>query len=304
MKEKYTMNLIRENGDVLFSYPLTENSVGNLLDKTAERDRSFIKNIIDGRRFDTSLISEKNDGGTILYEFSLFPSSGALLGFDCEIPYKDARRFVISGLLPGIVCAEKARTDTEDGDFSEDVYSELGEIINVVCKPFRRMLECRSVSDAVELADDIARIFGTEFDINVPQEIGAMHLPRGTDIGLFTLFSVVTAGSVRTFKPKTHASLKVREERGLLFFDVKCPAENRRNLRLEGATEEIDNLSGLYAPLTEAVRRTGVPYDVSYEGDYSAEISPVREELSVTGLKAPDLFTRFNGETKEAKEAL
>lgn len=304
MKEKYTMNLIRENGDVLFSYPLTENSVGNLLDKTAERDRSFIKNIIDGRRFDTSLISEKNDGGTILYVFSLFPSSGALLGFDCEIPYKDARRFVISGLLPGIVCAEKARTDTEDGDFSEDVYSELGEIINVVCKPFRRMLECRSVSDAVELADDIARIFGTEFDINVPQEIGAMHLPRGTDIGLFTLFSVVTAGSVRTFKPKTHASLKVREERGLLFFDVKCPAENRRNLRLEGATEEIDNLSGLYAPLTEAVRRTGVPYDVSYEGDYSAEISPVREELSVTGLKAPDLFTRFNGETKEAKEAL
>lgn len=297
MDEKYIFNLLHENGDILFSYPRREEAGGNLLGRVVERDRRFIKSIMDEKRFDMSVIAENKNGKTVIFVFSLFPSSGTLLGFECRMPYCDARVLVLSGAFRGIVCAEKADAKSENGDFSETVYSELGEIVGVALKPFRKMHECRSVNDALELADDIARVFGMEFDIDVHGRIGAMHLPRGIDIGLFTLFSVVVAGSVRTFKPRTHAVLRARLESGSLFFCAECSAESRRNLRREGATDEIASLDRLYKPLIDVVRKMGIPCDFYYEDDYRAEISPVREDVSLSGLKAPNLFTRSNEET-------
>ena len=68
--------------------------------------------------------------------------------------------------------------------------------------------------------------------------------------------------------------------------------------------KDLSNLTSLSIATITNLCNELIGKGVLSEGDYSAEISPVREELSVTGLKVPDLFTRFNEETKEAKEAL
>ncbi len=285
---RYKLIITDENGRVLFQNHHTSSFKDGIFSKRclSFSDISSLKKYWSSGNYRKAVAVREADGGKLwLLTGALFPSTRVFSGIITDIDFETAAPLIKESFKSIEIFGEINGKITRR---HEKIYEELAGAVCVA----NELFSCDTfVSDfqrfVTERIKDIAHFACSNAEINEIKMCS--EAPENFDVGLFTLFLLLSLGASSVFSAKRKAVCRVSCELSSVSVEIAFDLAGFDRIHFSDLSTDRKAFEAAFSYLRSICEQNNIPFGIEIGQECRIRINPLRAEVSLMGLKHPML---------------